>query len=165
MFWFSTLINKDLHLESFSLSICDLCDRMAPFLSKPRMSELPSTIDRLSCHITLLQVFTVPRSQKFHSRFFYVRCKWQPNRSRTICKHSASETNYIGNDDILWFDISVSDTNVMQIVDGKGDLSYYCSSFILSQFLLLEFLIKSSSLHILKHNIEMSLIIKKPIHF
>ena len=165
MFWFSTLINKDLHLESFSWFICDLCDRMVPFLLKFHRSELPSTINRQSYHTQLLRVSMVPRSRKFHNMFFCVRCKWQPSRSRTTCIHSVSERFYIGNDDILRLDVSVSDTDVMQIVDRKGDLSYYCSSFILYQFLLLELLVKCSSLHILKYNIEMSLIIKKTIHF
>ena len=165
MFWFSTLINKYLHLESFSWFICGLCDRRVPFLLKLHRSALLSTINRQSYRTQLLRVSMVPRSQKFHNKFFYVRCKWQPNRSHITCKHSASESMYIGNDDILWFDVSVSDTDVMQIVDRKGDLPYYCSSFILSQFLILELLVKSSSLHILKYDIEMSLIIEKPIHF
>jgi hypothetical protein len=78
--------------------------------------------------------------------------------NRITCKHPKSQNQYIRNNDILWFNIAMRYPQIVHILNGLHHLSNDTGSLHLINFslFLLEFLIQSASLHVLKHYVKVS---------
>ena len=146
------------------MSICDLYGKRGPCLLAVRRSSRLGTTGPLSCRSLRLTRSQGPRSRRSRSRFCVVSCKVQPSRSHKVYKHSKSAEKYIRQHNILRFDITMRDTQIMQIFDSLSDIANDESSLLLCDFALLELLIKRASVHILQHAVEMSFIFKEAVH-
>jgi len=88
----STWIKGNVHLKSFSLFICDLCDRKVLFQLGARRLVYPSTKDPRTYYTKFLPKFKERYSQRFHSMSFFFQYKWQPIRNHRVCwLHSSSQ--------------------------------------------------------------------------
>lgn len=56
------------------------------------------------------------------------------------------------------------DSDVMEIVNRRGDLPDNAGDFRFLQSFLLEFLVESASVHILQHDVEMRLVVETAVH-
>ena len=58
----------------------------------------------------------------------------------------------------------MGDSDVVEVVDCRGDLPDDAGDFWLLQSLLFEFLVESASVHVLQHDVQVGLVVETPVH-
>ena len=123
---------------------------MVPFQPPIHKLKPQYTTDPLFHHIIDLEVSQVQRSHMYHNKFFFfLRHKMLPNRNQQVCKLPIyKKFIYMVHDDILWFDISVSNSSVLKIFDGFSQIFYFLGSvtFLKLLFITAFQIIKKTSL-------------------
>lgn len=56
------------------------------------------------------------------------------------------------------------DADVVEVVDGRGDLPDDAGDLWFLQSLLLEFLVEGASVHVLQHDVEVGLVVEAAVH-
>jgi hypothetical protein len=103
----------------------------------------------------------------YHKKLFLVLTHGKRTiQNRKVSKHSQLSNNYFVKNNILWFDVSMNDLIRMQLIDSRYNLPHNMSNFKLRHgHTSMQMLIELSSESDLKNNINIFIILKKPIHF
>lgn len=91
--------------------------------------------------------------------------RWWPTRSHKACRHSEYNSLYIGDNNILRFDVTMGYVVVMEVLNCWSDLFYNSRCFRLRQDLvLLQLRIQCTLLHVLQNDEQMSAVIEKTVN-
>jgi hypothetical protein len=71
---------------------------------------------------------------------------------------------YIGYDYILRLEVTVSYSEVMEVINCLGNMTDNSCCLTFLDFAFFKFLVKSTAVHILKDNVEMSFVIEVAVH-
>jgi hypothetical protein len=120
-----------------------------------RMLECQCTKYQHHCHKNCLILFMDRHSREFHSKFVFCLGKSLPNQNHKFCIHPLLTYMYVGQNNILWFEVSVHNTVIMHLFYTLANLFQFFSNFaLLHFFFLLHKWIEWSIFHILDEYIK-----------
>lgn len=118
------------HLESSSLFIYGLYGKMELCRRGVHRSRFLNTRDQLFHHIKLLKEFVEKRNRKFHNKFSFYHHKSLPIQNHIAYRHpKIIVLVYVRHDNILRFNITMSNFWLMHVFQSRCNLLNFRSNF------------------------------------